>query len=98
VINPGVRDLDALGLPTELFAERLVADLAAGAAAEADQWAYSGALYVAVDFPSADVAALSGGDALIDHALNVLVRSGIGGDRIPAFLQSRWRDINGGTA
>jgi hypothetical protein len=83
-----------LGLPTGQFAEQLVADLAAGAASAPDEWAYAGALYVAVDFDGPNVATRPGGDALIDQALKVLADRGVSGDRIPMFLMSRWSEIN----
>lgn len=85
-----------LGLPTGQFAERLVADLAAGAAAAPDEWAYAGALHVAVDFDGPNVATRPRGDALIDQALKVLADQGVGGDRIPMFLMSRWGEIISG--
>jgi hypothetical protein len=84
-----------LGLPTDQFAARLVADLSAGAAASSDPWAFPGALHVAVDFDGASVATRPGGDALIDRALEVLASHGIDGRRIPMFLMARWGEING---
>lgn len=87
-----------LGLPTGQFAERLVHDLAPGAAAAPDEWAYAGALYVAIDFDGSAVATRLCGDALIDRALRVLADRGVGGAHIPQFLLSRWIDIKNGTA
>ncbi len=87
-----------LGLPTDQFAERLVADLTAIAAAAPDEWAYPGALYVAVDFDGGNLAARTAGEALIDPALRVLAGRGVGGERIPFFLLSRWSDITSGGA
>lgn len=83
-----------LGLPTDQFAERLAADLAAIAAAASDEWAYPGALYVAIDFDGPNLATRASGDALIEPALRVLAGRGVGGDRVPMFLQSRWADLN----
>lgn len=82
-----------LGLGVDPFAELLVADLAAAAASSADDWAYPGALHVAIDFDGPNVAGRAGGDALIDQALRVLAAHGTGGDRIPMFLMARWSDI-----
>ncbi len=87
-----------LGLSTDQFAERLAADLVAGAAAASDEWAFPGALYVAIDFDGANLATRAAGDALIDPALRVLAGRGVGGDRIPSFLMSRWSDITNGQA
>lgn len=82
-----------LGLPTAEFAERLVADLLTGASSAADEWAYAGALYVAIDFDGPDVATRPGGDALIDRALSFLARQGVGSGQIPAFLLGRWSEV-----
>lgn len=87
-----------LGLATDQFAERLVADLTAAAAAAANEWAFPGALYVAIDFDGPNLASREAGDALIDSALRVLASSSVGVDRIPMFLMSRWADIANGRA
>ena len=88
--SSGAADIDR-------FAQQLITELSAGAtaAAASDEWAYAGALYVTIDFDGANVANRADAGPIIDGALQLFARHGLGTERIPVFLLARWRDLHG---
>jgi hypothetical protein len=91
-----VESFTALGLSTDQFAERLIADLVVAAEESSDEWAFPGALHVAVDFDGPNVASRAAGESLINRALSMLADRGVGGGRIPGFLVLRYGEICSG--